>query len=156
MPRAQKKGFKAHRAKHVPLSELVLQVFLMGRFMKEKMGKKLESNKHCNSLLEMETLRYAKEGDHPLMRDVARNFHMTPPAATLLIDNLVRGKRLERHVDSEDRRSVRIGITKYGRELLDEGMAERTAELKKLFSVLTPAERTQFTAIIKKIIKNHS
>lgn len=138
---------------HANLSEIVSLVFVMGQSMKEKMHKKLDHG-HC-TLLEFEALRYVEAGDRPLMSDIARKFHVTPPAATLLIDGLVKQKMLERLVDPADRRSVRIGLTKKGKQLLDLGMARRIRELKKMFGVLTPAERTQFAAVLKKITKTN-
>ena len=70
------------RVVHADLSEIISLVFVTGQFMKEKMHKKLDRGK-C-SLLEFEALRYVEEGGKPLMRDIAKKFHMTPPAATLL------------------------------------------------------------------------
>lgn len=135
------------------LSEIVSLVFVMGRFMKEKMHRKFDHGH--GTLIELEALRYVDAGDRPLMSDIARKFHVTPPAATLLINGLVKQKMLERMVDPADRRSVRIGLTKKGKRVLDLRMTERVRELKKIFSVLTPAERTQFAAILRKITKNN-
>ena len=90
------------------------------------------------------------------MRDVAKNFHVTPPAATLMIDGLVKAKLLARVLDPKDRRSVRVSLTAKGKQLLERGFAKKVNELKKMFGILTPAERTQFVAVLKKIIKNNS
>ena len=153
MPRTRRASPAKKGASHANLSEIISLVFMMGQFMKEKMHKKLDHG-HC-SLLEFEALRYVEAGKRPLMSDIARKFHVTPPAATLLIDGLVKQKMLERFVDIADRRSVRIGLTKKGKKLLDLGMARRVRELKKVFGVLTPEERTQFAMILKKITKTN-
>ena len=86
------------------------------------------------------------------MKDVAKHFHVTPPAATLLIDNLVREKLLTRLIDDKDRRSVQVSLTKKGKALFEKSMTQKEVQFKKIFGVLTPAERTQFAAILKKII----
>jgi MarR family 2-MHQ and catechol resistance regulon transcriptional repressor len=140
--------------KQTNLSEIVSLVFVMGRFMRDKVHKNIKSGP-CGSLLEFETLRYIQESKHPQMRDVANNFHVTPPAATLLIDSLVKGKLIVRSLDAKDRRSVRIALTKKGKEFLERDEARRTSEFKKIFGILTPAERTEFAALLKKIIKNN-
>lgn len=152
MPRTQTHKGSAGRRTHATTSEIISLVFVMGRFMKEKMHKKVGSGQ-C-SLLEFEALRYIKEANHPLMRDIAKAFHMTPPATTLLIDGLVKRSLLERLVNPLDRRSVRIGLTRKGKQTLERGMAHRIRELTKAFSVLTPAERSQFATIIRKITKH--
>jgi DNA-binding MarR family transcriptional regulator len=140
--------------KPTSIEELVSHVFIMGRLMRDKMHKNMASGQ-C-SLLEFETLKYVKDAESPHMRDVAKNFHMTPPAATLMIDGLVKAKLLTRVLDQKDRRSVRVTLTPGGKKLLDRGLAKKVSELKKTFGTLTPAERAQFIAIIRKIIKNNS
>lgn len=141
-------------SKQASVEELVSHMFIMGRLMRDKVHTKVNSGQ-C-TLLEFETLRYVKDAGKPHMRDVAKTFHVTPPAATLMIDGLVKAKLLARVLDPKDRRSVRVMITPKGKQLLERGMAKKIREMKRTFSILTPAERSQFIAIISKIIKNNS
>jgi DNA-binding MarR family transcriptional regulator len=143
------------KQKQTNLAEIVSLMFVMGRFMRDKMQKS-GNNEYCNSLLDFETLRYIKDNERPYMKDVAKNFHVTPPAATLLIDNLVKEKLLIRLIDPQDRRSVRLGLTKKGSELFEKSMIQKAVQFKKIFGVLTPAERTQFALLLKKIINNNT
>jgi DNA-binding MarR family transcriptional regulator len=140
-------------SKPVTMEELVSHMFIMGRLMRDKMHKNIGTGQ-C-SLLEFETLKYVKDVGKPHMRDVAKNFHVTPPAATLLIDSLVKAKLLARVLDPKDRRSVRVSVTPKGKQLLERGMVKKVNEIKKVFGSLTPAERTHFVAVLKKIIKNN-
>ena len=139
--------------KQITMEELVSHMFIMGRLMRDSMHRKVR-NGQC-TLLEFETIKYVKDTGQPHMRDVAKTFHVTPPAATLMIDTLVKEKLLSRVLDPKDRRSVRVAITPKGKQLLERGVANKIREMKKLFGVLTPAERTHFVAAIKKIIKNN-
>jgi DNA-binding MarR family transcriptional regulator len=145
----------APKQKPANLSEIVSLMFVMGRFMRDKM-QKTGNNDYCNSLLDFETIRYVKDNQHPYMRDVAKHFRVTPPAATLLIDNLVKEKLLARVVDQKDRRSVRITLTKKGKDVFEKSMTQKAGQFKKMFGILTPAERTQFAEILKKIINNNN
>jgi len=140
--------------KPATMEELVSHMFIMGRLMRDRMHKNLDSGQ-C-TLLEFETLKYIKDTDQPHMRDVAKNFHVTPPAATLLIDSLVKAKLLARVTDPKDRRSVRVAMTAKGRQLLERGITKKVNEMRKIFGILTPAERTHFVTALKKIIKNNS
>lgn len=140
--------------KQTTVEELVSHVFIMGRIMRDKMHRKVH-NGQC-TMLEFETIKYVKDTGQPHMRDVAKAFHVTPPAATLMIDGLVKAKLLARVLDPKDRRSVRVTITPKGRQLLERGIANKIKEMKRLFGVLTPTERAHFVAVIKKIIKNNS
>ena len=140
--------------KQATMEELVSHMFIMGRLMRDKMHKNIASGQ-C-TMLEFETLKYVKDTGKPHMREVAKNFHVTPPAATLMIDGLVKAKLLARVVDSKDRRSVRVSMTAKGKQLLERGLTKKVNELKKTFAVLNPAERTHFVVVLKKIIKNNS
>jgi DNA-binding MarR family transcriptional regulator len=140
--------------KQSTIEELVSHIFIMGRVMRDKMHKHIGAGQ-C-TLMEFETLKYVKDVGKPHMREVAKTFHVTPPAATLVIDGLVKAKLLARVLDPKDRRSVRVAITPKGKQLLDQGIARKVDEMKKTFGILTPTERTQFIAIIRKIIKNNS
>lgn len=140
--------------KQASMEELVSHMFITGRLMRDKMQKNIVAGQ-C-TMLEFETLKYVKDAGHPHMREVARNFHVTPPAATLMIDGLVKTKLLARVLDPKDRRTVRVAVTPRGRQVLERGVAKKVNELKKIFGVLTPAERTHFVTALKKIIKNNS
>jgi DNA-binding MarR family transcriptional regulator len=142
------------KQKQTDLPEIVSLMFVMGRFMRERMHKK-NSKQVCNSLLEFETLRYIKDHGRVTMKELAKNFHVTPPAATLLVDNLVNEKLLTRVMDDNDRRAVRVALTKKGDTIFERSLEQKAVEFKKLFGVLTPEERTQFAMMLKKIINNN-
>jgi len=76
--------------KQATVEELVSHMFIMGRIMRDKMHRKVQ-NGQC-TMLEFETMKYVKDTGQPHMRDVAKAFHVTPPAATLMIDGLVKEK----------------------------------------------------------------
>ncbi len=140
--------------KQATMEEFVSHIFIMGRLMRDKMHKDIGAGVH--TLIDLWVLKYVKNAGKPHMRDVAKTFHVTPPAATLIIDGLVKTKLLVRVLDPNDRRSVCVAITAKGKRLLDREIAEKVKEIKKTFSVLTSIEREQFIAIISKIIKNNS
>lgn len=135
------------------ISELLSLLFVIGRSMREGMRKSVATGRSA-SFLQFETLRYIKERERPLMRDVANHFRITPPAATLLVDGLVREKLLKRVSDVKDRRAVHLALTETGQRYLAKGINEHLRRLKKLFAVLSPDERAILIAILKKILKN--
>ncbi len=135
------------------ISELLSLLFVIGRSMRESMRASVTRGKAA-SFLQFETLRYVKEHGQPHMRDVAHYFRITPPAATLLIDALVREKLLKRSFDASDRRAVRLGLTEAGHRYLAAGINAHLKRLKKLFAVLSRAERAHLISILKKISKN--
>ena len=142
-------------AKKAQAQELASLMFAMGRFMREHMEKKMKAA-DCPSLLHLETLRYVREKDRPHMRDLAKKFNVTPPAATLLVDGLAKAGLLRRIVDPKDRRSVRIALTPMGKRMIDKGVKARMKEVTRLFSILNTEEQLQLAAILKKFLKNNN
>jgi DNA-binding MarR family transcriptional regulator len=49
-----------------------------------------------------------------------------------------------------------VSVTQKGKQLLERGITKKVNEMKRIFGILTPAERTHFVAVLQKIIKNNS
>lgn len=132
-------------------AKILSLLFAIGRRMRDdgKQGKRSPSY----SMLHFQTLRYVEAKGEPFMHDVAKFLCVTPPAATLLIDGLVKDKLLIRSLDANDRRSVRVALTGRGKRLLARGVREKIGKLKNMFtSALTAKERAAFIAILEKIL----
>lgn len=126
-------------------------LFTIGRHMRDGKHDGKRGGAPTFSMLHFHTLRYIEEQGRPLMQDVAHHLCVTPPAATLLVEGLVRDGLVVRVYDKKDRRAVRLGLAKKGKTLLSRGIRTRMEQLTRLFSVLTKSERAAFIAILKKI-----
>ena len=135
-------------------SKLMSLMFVIARRMREDMKHTLLKD-GC-SWIHFETMRYVRENQRPLMRDVAAHFSITPPAATLLVDGLVRNKLLQRIVDPKDRRAVRVVLAANGKKMMERGIRERMKQIKELFSVLSHKERAELIRMLDKIAKNQT
>ena len=126
-------------------------MFAIGRRMRDegRGGKKTPAY----SMLHFQTLRYVGEQGDPFMHDVAKYLCVTPPAATLLIDILVKDKLLARTRGKEDRRAVRLSLTRRGKAFLARGIEKKMKRLRAIFSALTPRERGDLIAILTKLAK---
>ena len=133
-------------------ARLASQFFVIGRLMKEGFQKRSRIKPTC-SLLHLQTLRYVKEEKRPLMRDVAKFLSVTPPAATLLIDGLVKEGLLARIIDRKDRRAVRLRITSAGNGVFARNSHEAQAQLAEIFSVLDDKERSTLVSLLEKVAK---
>jgi DNA-binding MarR family transcriptional regulator len=131
--------------------ELASLIFMIGRLMRD--GARTKKPRTC-SVLHFQTLQYVKERRRPLMRDVAGYLLITPPAATLLIETLVKEKLLKRIIDRNDRRAVRVLITKKGNALLAHCMKGVTQKLVAVFSVLSEKERRELVVLLEKVVEN--
>jgi DNA-binding MarR family transcriptional regulator len=133
------------------VAHLVSLMFVMGRHIKEQF-QNLARQASC-SFLDFQTLRYIEEKKNPSMREVAAHFMITPPAATLMIDGLVKEKLISRAPDAKDRRTVRLRVTPKGDALLEKSTHQATLALARLFKDLSPGERAELVSLLKKVVK---
>lgn len=115
-------------------------------------GRRMRHEREQYSMLHFYTLRYIEERRKPFMHDVAAHLCITPPAATLLIDGLVKDKLLIRSFDKKDRRTVRVALTERGKIFLAHGIRKKMRTLNSIFAALTAKEQKQLVAILEKIL----
>jgi DNA-binding MarR family transcriptional regulator len=73
-------------------------------------------------------------------------------AMTNRIDHLERAGLVERLLDPGDRRGTLVALTEKGRALVDEGVRAHLANEERLLGALSPAERLQLTALLRKLL----
>jgi DNA-binding MarR family transcriptional regulator len=86
---------------------------------------------------------------------LARAEGVTPPTMTRLVASLVVDGLVDREVDADDRRVVRVSATDAGRAVLFAGRARRIATLAGMLAPLAPKERRRLesaAAVIERIL----
>jgi DNA-binding MarR family transcriptional regulator len=131
------------------INQIISLIFTMRQLIQEqtvpKKGKGF-------SFLQFNTLRYIKER-RPLMKDLADYLMITPPSATSIIDTLTESGAVDRMRDPEDRRIVRIVITRKGEEQLKKFTNKMVEKMRKNLKSLTQQEQQSLSDILSKIIK---
>ncbi len=135
-------------AKTDKISQIISLMFTTRRLMHEKISEKTGSF----SPLQFIALKYIKE-KKPLMKELADFLSVTPPSATSLIDTLTRSGLIKRQSDPNDRRIVRIAITKKGEEHINKGIEESSRQMRKSLKKLSGKEQDELINILKKIIQ---
>jgi len=102
--------------------------------------------------LQLEALRHIQTEEDIPMKKVADFFHITPPSATALVDNLAKAGMIKRIPDKKDRRLTKLIITTKGKNFLEKGQKEIFIKVKKVLSCLTENEQDQMLKIYQKII----
>lgn len=69
------------------------------------------------SMTEVHTIAAIGTGDLKSMGEVAGDLHITVGTLTVAINNLVKKGYVERYKSEKDRRIVRVGLTKQGKEV---------------------------------------
>ncbi len=129
-------------------SEIVELMFQISRSMKERM---VFSSTAANlTLLQLLTLGFIKKSQKAVqMKDIADYLSIEMPTATSLLNKLFRLNLVNRVVDKEDRRIVRINLTKKGDTLVDEAMKRHGERIEKMLSYLDTKQKEDFYEILK-------
>jgi MarR family 2-MHQ and catechol resistance regulon transcriptional repressor len=76
---------------------------------------------------------------------------LTSGSITVAVDRLVRKGLVERRNDPEDRRARVVHLTAQGRKLIECAFADHEAAMERATSGLTPVERREAAALLKKL-----
>jgi DNA-binding MarR family transcriptional regulator len=111
-------------------------------------------HKNCNSdlfeavgaleltLTQIKLLHHLEDATRELtLKEGAELVHVSLPAASRLVDDLVRRGFVDRHEDVEDRRMKRVHLTPAGRSVIRRLNAARLSGLETFTQTLTEAER---------------
>jgi DNA-binding MarR family transcriptional regulator len=85
------------------------------------------------------------------MSDIAKLVGVTLPAATPVVDKLVRAGLVAREPDTRDRRVIRVALTARGRKTLKSLKQHHENRLRDVLRELTPAQRTELVSHFSRI-----
>jgi DNA-binding MarR family transcriptional regulator len=94
------------------------------------------------SLTQIKLLHHLDEATHELtLKQGAELVHVSLPAASRMVDDLVRRGFVERHEDLEDRRMKRVSIASRGQAVIKRLNAARLSGLEQFVAGLSAGER---------------
>lgn len=105
------------------------------------------------SFLQFLTLKYVNEEGEPNMKDVAKFLSIKPASATSIINSLSESNLLGRVQDQNDRRIIRLRITREGKKKLEENFKFAKKGLVDVFSKLEEKDRESLVKIFTKLSK---
>lgn len=77
---------------------------------------------------------------------------LTSGAVTNRVNRLEKIGLVERRSDPDDRRSVKVRLTKQGMELVERAYLERVENMQTVFSVLSDTERESLACLLRKLV----
>jgi DNA-binding MarR family transcriptional regulator len=83
------------------------------------------------------------------MSELARELDVSEPASTALADRLVRAGLVERHTDADDRRIVRLELSRNGRDLMSRWGSHRRRMMTATFEVLSDRQLAALIDILE-------
>jgi DNA-binding MarR family transcriptional regulator len=123
-------------------------------------------HKHCNAdlfeavgtleltLTQIKLLHHLDDATEALsLKRAAELVHVSLPAASRMVDDLVRRGFVDRYEDHEDRRMKRVQATDAARAAIRRLNAARLEGLQKFSSTLTETERDRFAAALGTLLE---
>ena len=86
--------------------------------------------------------------------EVMEKILSTPGNMTVVINNLIKSKLIQRSDQPEDKRCKMLKITEKGKQIIEKVFAEHFIEIKSIFSILPEKEKSTLTQLLKKISGN--
>ncbi len=129
--------------------ELADLLFNLVRSIKASMS--YDSNTAHLSVGQLQTLIYLRDNPGVSIRTIAGYFNNAMPTASVLLDKLIKEKLVKRETDKNDRRIIRVCLSKKGERLVEKAAFERTKKIGHFLSLLTAQEKKQLFQIIKSL-----
>lgn len=85
------------------------------------------------------------------MSDIARLVAVTMPAATAVVDKLVKADLVTREADTSDRRVIRIALSKHGSSMISELRRLHEKRLREILERLEPEKRVQLLSAFEQM-----
>lgn len=96
-------------------------------------------------------LQHLVDKDALKMVEIARFLKVSTPAATGIVERLVKAGYAERLFDKDDRRIIRVKVTSKGKTLLEKINQERRKIMLKIFSKVSEKDRKDYLRVLLKI-----
>lgn len=122
-------------------------------------------HKHCNSdlfeavgalelsLTQIKLLHHLEDSSHELtLKEGAELVHVSLPAASRMVDDLVNRGYVGRHEDADDRRMKRVSLTDEGRSVISRLNAARLIGLERFVQGLGNGERRVLAQALAKLL----
>jgi len=125
-------------------------VFAFSRIMKEGMA--FDSDASRLIVLQLQTLIFIHKKKTVSIGDIANQFKVSLPTATVLSNKLVKMNIVKRTRGRSDRRIVKISFTQKGEHLLKKAIKQRHQKINKLLSYLSAEDKKRLFNILNNLL----
>jgi len=128
--------------------ELVETIFKVSQLMKKEV---ISDDKPTLSAPQFYTLMLVNRRENISMTEIANDFHIELPSVTSMVAKLCNLGLVKRIEDANDRRLVRLMLTKKGKMVLKKAADQRKNKLKNCLSRLSDEDKLKLLSIVKSL-----
>jgi DNA-binding MarR family transcriptional regulator len=137
--------------------KIVEQLMLTNKLLTEHLDKEFAKTGLKKASFEvLSTLFYSGAPYSLTPNQLLDRTHVTSGSMTSRIDKLVKKGWVERVVNSQDKRSIKVSLTSSGESVILAALQEHEETLTRLLSVLTDKEQVRLSAILSKFLSKTS
>lgn len=103
------------------------------------------------NFLQIHALMYIKEHEGMTMKELASHMQITSPSATSFVDRLVKLGWVERVTDAQNRKLVRLKVSKEGQLMLHTQMKARRDDMRSVLSLLPVKDQEELARILSSL-----
>jgi MarR family transcriptional regulator, lower aerobic nicotinate degradation pathway regulator len=92
----------------------------------------------------------------PGMNELAKVLELDKSSVTGLVDRAERRGLVKRTISTEDRRAVRVSLTKQGRQLVDQVADEFQAEINTISGCLSQPDQISLSGLASRVVVAHA
>lgn len=107
---------------------------------------------HGLQVAEWRVLASLSDGDGMTVGEIAAHALQRQPTMTKIIDRMAETGLVERRQDADDRRKVRIFITREGQRRVDNALADAKLHEREVLSDYSPSEARQLKSVLRALV----
>ena len=104
------------------------------------------------TLAQYQALKHIEHHGPCSIGSLAEGLGVTQPAATMLVDRMVKRGLVEREPGRTDRRQSEVSLTEHARSLISRAECERAERLSRVLSLMNPDEREQLLRSLERFV----
>ncbi len=129
---------------------IIQATFEIGRMMRRRF---IASDGHDIHMGQLHALALIQGTKGITMKQLADQMMITSPSATSFIDRLATLGYVRRLRDAQNRKLVRLSITKLGAKILKQKTAQKKKIFMELFAPLSTDDRKTLLAVLRKVLR---
>jgi len=104
------------------------------------------------TMAQLQAMKHIAQHGSCTIGSLAEGLGVTQPAATMLVDRMVKRGVVEREPGRNDRRQAEVRLTRYAKAMLEKAESERADRLSKVLGLMSPGERQQFLESLQRFV----